>query len=75
MKNPNSELSQLKDHITLDFPNLPDRGCRETTVCAWHTIPGCDHITIPARWIGNKLVIPKDELMYCLIGPDREVKK
>ena len=75
MKNSNSELSRLKDHITLDFPNLPDRWRRETTVCAWHTTPGRDHVTIPARWIGNTLVIPKDELLYCLIGPDQKVRK
>ena len=70
MKNSKSEFFELKDHITLDFPEMPDFGHQATTL-GIHRVGKNGVIpvgTVHAVWDGNKLMIPKSALFPDLFG-------
>lgn len=78
MNNSKNEFFELKDHITLDFPEMPDFGHQETTL-GIHRV-GKNGVTpvgtVHAVWDGNKLLIPKSALFPDLIGDkQQEVKE
>lgn len=79
MKNSKNELFELKNHITLDFPDMPDFGHQRTTL-GIHRV-GKNGVTpvgtVHAVWDGNKLLIPKASLFPDLFGGKRreEVKE
>ncbi len=70
MKNSKNELFKLKDHIALDFPEMPGFGHERTTL-GIHRV-GKNGVTpvgtVQAVWDGNKLLIPKSALFPDLFG-------
>lgn len=77
MKNSKNELFKLKDHIALDFPEMPDFGHQETTL-GIHRM-GKNGVTpvgtVRAVRNGNKLLIPKSALFPDLIGDKQQEAK
>ena len=78
MKKSKSELLELKEHIALDFPEMPSFGHQRTTL-GIHRVGknGKTSIgTVHAVWDGNRLLIPKTALISDLFGSNqKEVKE
>ena len=66
-----------KNHFVLSFPEIPGFGSRPTELYVHLSDEDGAPVegVIRAWWAGNKLIIPKAELMHWLFGPDKEVSR